>query len=392
MADTERKALYPGSFDPPTNGHRWVMDRMSDDFDQGLVAVGYNPDKTGRFPVHEREEMLREMTALYSNLAVTSFKGLYQADFAEMMGAQTIVRGIRSTDYGFENDISQVNRVINPDIETVFRIPPSELQHISSSMIMGLVGFEGWQQQVKAMVPDVVFDRIERRQTDKEKSDLAGRWVSLTCRLGTGGDTRVQFEDLYTRYTEAHRYYHGISHISMSLDELDLVRDKLDDPEAVGLALWFHDAIYEANLPNDPAVAPSIRDDEGNSAEFARHTIITTMGLSAELADKVANLILATKHMREVATTDAKYMVDIDLAIFGRSARLYDEYETKIRQEYAWVDEAYFREKRAAILASFLPPSRDSVYQTPFFKDRYAVQARRNLEKAIENLKSPSDV
>ena len=96
------------------------MERVAE-YDKGYVAIGINPDKKGRFSLSEREEMLKEMARAHPNLSVTSFNGLYQVDFAEMLGAKYIIRGARnSTDFGYESDIHHVNRSINPKIETVF--------------------------------------------------------------------------------------------------------------------------------------------------------------------------------------------------------------------------------------------------------------------------------
>ncbi len=384
---TERNALYPGSFDPPTNGHKWVMEKVSEDFDNGIVAVGHNPEKPGRFPLNERLEMLGEIAADYPNLIVSSFHGLFQADFAEMVGANVIVRGIRNADYNFENDISQINRRINPTVETVFRIPPNELQQVSSSMVMGLVGFEGWESQVKLMVPTTVFDRIEKKQKEKDKNNLERKWTDLHSRLGATGDAKIQFEDLYTRYEENHRFYHVISHIKTSLNELELVKDQVDDYDALELAIWFHDAIYESNIPRTTKESVTY-DDEANSATLAHDVITKDMGLSQGFSDKVARLIIATKHSGIEETKDEQYMVDIDLAIFGRPSRLFNEYEEKIREEYAWVEEDLFRNRRAEVLESFLSPQRPTIYKTQFFQERYEEQARKNLQRSITNLRN----
>jgi pantetheine-phosphate adenylyltransferase len=386
--NSERRALYPGSFDPPTNGHKWVMEKVSDDYDTGIVAIGHNPEKAGRFPLSEREEMLEEIAQEYPNLIITRFHGLYQADFAEMQGANVIVRGMRSADYNFENDISQVNRTINPKIETTFKIPPNELQQVSSSMVMGMVGFEGWEQPVRLMVPATVFDRIEHRQKMIDKDKLGKKWNNLHSRLSANGDSKSQFEKLYSTYQEPQRAYHAIPHIKTCLDELSLVESEIENPDAVELAIWFHDSVYESSIPQN-SDNPEKRDDEGQSAELARKAIVEEMGLSQDLANTVTDLILATKHSGNALTMDEKYMVDIDLAILGRSSRLFDEYETKIRQEYNWVHEDVFRDGRAKILETFLPPARPNIYQTPFFQERYERQAKNNLERSIANLQIP---
>ncbi len=377
MVEQEKRAIYPGSFDPPTNGHKWVIEQVAGQFDHGYAAIGLNPDKTGRFSPDAREEMLKEITSKYSNITVASFLGMYQADFAEIMGANYIVRGVRNpSDFAYESDVIHVNKEINPNLLTVNFVPPKELLQVSSSMVMGLVGFEGWEREVSKMVPESVFTRLKERQDKIEKEKLSTRYLNLWQRLKARGDIPSEFEKLYTKYQEPHRAYHTISHIKMCLNELDLVADQAEDPETLELAIWYHDAIYNSHLSTP-------HDDEGESAELAQAVAKKLLAPSG-IGERAGKLIITTKHKEQPHGRDAKILNDIDLAILGRSSRLFDIYEEQIRDEYKTVPDSIFAQKRTEILEAFL--KRDHIYSTPFFRERYENQARKNLERSIKKL------
>lgn len=376
----ERIAFYPGSFDPPTNGHLWVIEQIAHDYDQGVVAVGVNPEKVGRFPVAERLAMLREITSPFSRIRVTSFAGMYQADFAEMIGARHIVRGTRNAvDFGYESDIQYVNRTVNPDLTTVMINPPKELLQVSSSMVMGLTGLEGWKEQVEQMVPGPVFRRLLIFQQAKDRLSLEKRWQMLMQQLGVKVSFGDVFADLYNRYQEPHRHYHTLDHLKTCFNELDKAKDKLVDPLTVEVALWFHDAVYQAPLKLGQAV-----DDEGDSAQLAEDVLAKKLRLSKKVAQRAGQLILATQLGSEPLDPDAQTMVDTDRAILGRSKRLYDIYADQVRREYQEVSEERYKIGRKCILESFL--SKPSIYQTDEFREQYEQHARANLERELQGL------
>ncbi|GEM_PF-21731 len=396
MADIERRALYPGSFDPPTNGHKWVMGKVSSDYDKGIVAVGFNPRRPpDRFTITESVEMLSEIIADspdLGNLEATSFVGLCQADFAEMLRVRTIIRGTRdSGDFEAENRAKAINRTINPSIDTVFLAPPHELNSISSTAVMELIGFEGWESIVARMVPRPVFDRLHLKQQERDRAFLEKRFSELWQRLDAKGDPVPVADFIFQMHAESDRAYHNNNHRKMCHNELDLVRDQAEDPDALQLAIDTHDLFYETQ----PKTPGEEIDNEGKSAEYAAKIVTQDMGLSKDFADKVAALVLATKHTETPRTQDEQLMVDIDLAIFGRSSRLFDSYEEQIRQEYLWVPEDFFVQRRAEILTRFLPHTdeesqRPSVYLTPAFRERYERQAIVNLQRSIANLRGQS--
>ncbi|MFO7957932.1 MAG: pantetheine-phosphate adenylyltransferase [Candidatus Brocadiia bacterium] len=156
-----KTCVYAGSFDPPTEGHMFMVERGAELFDTLIVAVGINPNKRYTFSLQERLELLRECTAEMTNVTVDSFEGQLLVHYAESVDAGYILRGIRSEeDYRFEHPMRNVNEDLAPEITTVFLIPPREICEISSSFVKGLVGFEGWEEVVKPYVPEPVYKKL----------------------------------------------------------------------------------------------------------------------------------------------------------------------------------------------------------------------------------------
>jgi pantetheine-phosphate adenylyltransferase len=159
----KRVAVYAGSFDPPTNGHLWMIEQGAKMFDKLIVAIGVNPNKKYTFSVDERIQMLKDSVKGCPNVSIDQFNNKYLVKYAQSIGADFILRGIRnSADFNFEQGMNNINRDINSNINTVFLMPPRELCEISSSFVKGLIGPEGWQTVVSQYIPKPVFDKIKR--------------------------------------------------------------------------------------------------------------------------------------------------------------------------------------------------------------------------------------
>ncbi len=153
-------ALYPGTFDPPTNGHIDLIQRGAKLFDHLTVAILNNPGKDPLFTVNERVEMLRESTAALSNVSVATFDGL-MVEFARQQGATAVLRGIRAiSDYEYEFQMALMNRRLAPEIETVFLQPAGRYSFVSSRMLKEVFSFGG---DVSGLVPPNVFKRLRDR-------------------------------------------------------------------------------------------------------------------------------------------------------------------------------------------------------------------------------------
>jgi len=164
-------ALYAGSFDPPTIGHLWMIERGAALFPRLVVAVGRNPGKRPAFTVEERLEMLRRSTRSLGRLEVTSFGDEFLIHFAKAIGATHILRGIRSgSDYEYERAMRNINGDLGPGITTVFLMPPRDIAEVSSSMVKGLIGPAGWKAVVRKYVPPPVLEKLVEKFHDRPRS------------------------------------------------------------------------------------------------------------------------------------------------------------------------------------------------------------------------------
>jgi pantetheine-phosphate adenylyltransferase len=154
---TERVALYPGSFDPLTNGHLDVLSRARRLADRVIVAILENDSKTPLFSVAERLEMIREIVGHDATTPVLSFKGLL-VDFARDTGATLLVRGLRAvSDYEYELQMALMNRRLSPDIETVFLMAKEEYSYVSSRLVKEVARLGA---DVSGLVPEPVRRRL----------------------------------------------------------------------------------------------------------------------------------------------------------------------------------------------------------------------------------------
>jgi pantetheine-phosphate adenylyltransferase len=154
------KAIYPGTFDPPTNGHVDLIQRGSKLFDHLTVAILMNPVKNPLFTVAERMEMLKEATKPLGNVSVAKFDGL-MVEFARTVGATAVLRGIRAiSDYEGEFQMALMNRRLAPEIETVFLQPAGRYSFVSSRMVKEVFSFGG---DITGLVPTNVLKKLRAR-------------------------------------------------------------------------------------------------------------------------------------------------------------------------------------------------------------------------------------
>ena len=153
-------AIYPGSFDPITNGHLDLIQRGARMFDRLVVSILRNDSKQPLFSVEERMEMLREVVQVYPNVLVDSFEGLL-VEHAAAQSATVLLRGIRAiSDYEYELQMALMNRRLRPDIETVFLMASENQSFISSKLVKEVFGLGG---NIAGLVPPSVEERLGRR-------------------------------------------------------------------------------------------------------------------------------------------------------------------------------------------------------------------------------------
>lgn len=154
------KAVFPGSFDPPTLGHLNIIERASSLFTEIDVVVAVNPEKKYLFTSEERVEMLRELTKNYSNVKIYTWNSLI-VDYAEKNGADVLLRGIRNaTDFAYEFDLSLINHSLNNKVDTIFIPCEQKYVTIKSSSIKELAKFGG---DISQMVPELVAREVQKK-------------------------------------------------------------------------------------------------------------------------------------------------------------------------------------------------------------------------------------
>ena len=160
------RAVYPGTFDPVTNGHLDVIERAAKIFDELIVAVTTNPVKTPWFTLEERVEMLRECCSHLSNVTVEAFDGLL-VNFVRQRGAKVIIKGLRAvTDFDYEFQMAAINRKLAPEIETLFLMSSLPYAYLSSSAVKEVASLNGC---LKDLVPDNVAERLRRKVAERRR-------------------------------------------------------------------------------------------------------------------------------------------------------------------------------------------------------------------------------
>ncbi|MEZ4616378.1 MAG: hypothetical protein R2867_12865 [Caldilineaceae bacterium] len=203
----------------------------------------------------------------------------------------------------------------------------------------------------------------------------AAAWQALWQGFGVALPDSQWFEDLQRHYREPNRAYHTLVHIDDSLQLFAQLAHLASQPAIVRAALWFHDVFYDSTRS----------DNEEASAQWAAE-IMHAAGVPLSTVSRVQELILYTQHSQTPPAGDGALLVDIDLAILGAATVRFDEYESQIRAEYAWVPWLTFCRRRAALLQQFL--ARPTIYQTDYFQHHFEERARQNLARSIRHLET----
>ena len=155
-----KKVIYPGTFDPVTNGHIDIVSRAVELFDEIIVTVAKNPGKTALFSVEERVQMLRESLKKYPTVLVDSFDGLV-VDHARAVGAVGIIRGLRAiSDFEFEFQMALMNRKLAGEITTILLMPHARYTYLNSTIVRNLAQFKG---NVAEFVPPAVAEKLKQK-------------------------------------------------------------------------------------------------------------------------------------------------------------------------------------------------------------------------------------
>lgn len=204
------------------------------------------------------------------------------------------------------------------------------------------------------------------------------RWKTAWSQLGVTPNPALgkAYQALCRRYAEPQRHYHTMAHIDACFTHLERHLPQAQQPGALAIALWYHDAIYDVHAANN----------ELQSAQLAQE-VCRNLAVDEPTQQQIYNLIMATAHQQDnnpQAIPDAPLLVDIDLGILGSPEAVFWSFEQAIRQEYHWVTATEYRQQRGAVLQHFL--AMPNIYQTAYFREHYEQQARQNCQQAFERL------
>ena len=204
------------------------------------------------------------------------------------------------------------------------------------------------------------------------------QWLENWQRLGVGASSKLRalYDDVLGRYSERQRRYHTAQHLAECLEKVARITALAEHPAEIYVGLWFHDAFYD----------PRRSDNEERSARWLR-SVTLKLGVDADGAQRLHELVMCTRHAEEPTGTDAQILVDADLSILGAPPERFREYEEQVRWEDDWVPDAAFRKARSKILKGFL--DRRSIFHTPVFQALYEMQARHNLRQSLLTLDAP---
>jgi len=156
--ENKKRAIYPGTFDPLTNGHLDIIERSSKMFNEIVVAIGDNPDKNPLFSVSERANMINKATSHLPNITIVKFNSLL-VELSTELNSNIIIRGIRSaTDFEYESQMTYANNSLKKELETIYLMPSLEYSFISSSLVRTLLKFDG---KIDHLVPNNILEDIE---------------------------------------------------------------------------------------------------------------------------------------------------------------------------------------------------------------------------------------
>ena len=215
--------------------------------------------------------------------------------------------------------------------------------------------------------------------------NLIDRWTSLFPSGDAVADAAAAAAglDLIARYEEPHRRYHTVRHLTEVLDVVDELASEADDLDAVRLAAWFHDAVYESGAGH---AADDVSNEEASA--LLAELVLANLGVPALRVAEAARLVrLTEKHAADSGDRNASVLFDADLAILAAEPSRYEQYTQAVREEYREIPEELFRPGRAQILGALLQAP--ALYRTPAAYARFESRARANVTAEIARLTSP---
>jgi dephospho-CoA kinase/pantetheine-phosphate adenylyltransferase len=389
-------AVYAGSFDPFTLGHKDIAARAGKLYSKVIIAIGVNSSKTPMFSIEEKIALIKEeLKDVKGNFEVVTFEGLL-AHFAVTSKATVLVRGIRGiTDTAQESQLASINREQSgyEDLETVFMPARKEYEDVSSSATKELLRNGG---DIRNYVSHRIEMAMRNKLAGKNGDDLLNstmdgilspevaekivydRWIHLAKRLRvTDSVAREVGQKVIESYKQPQRKYHDLVHIAEGLLALDGFRDQIAALDAFELGWFFHDIVYD---PSDTK--------KGSNELKSKQELIdisSTLNVATGVTNRAAQFIEATiEHKAYESDSDGAFFLDNDLWILGAPRNRYDKYVQDLREEYSVFDDEAFKSGRAKFLQSML--GREQIFKTQHFADRFSDNIKGNLEHELEQI------
>lgn len=157
----KRRAIYPGTFDPLTNGHLDIIERSAKMFDEIVVAIGDNPEKSPLFNVAERATMIKKATQHLPSITIVKFNSLL-VDLSNELNTNIVIRGIRiASDFEYESQMTYANNALKADLETIYLVPTLKYAYISSSVVRTILKFDG---KIDHLIPKSILEDVEKKR------------------------------------------------------------------------------------------------------------------------------------------------------------------------------------------------------------------------------------
>lgn len=370
-----KSIAFAGSFDPITNGHLYVIEQALHIAQEVFVILAINNSKKYMFDENTRKQMVQKAidTLPQGNRVkvIVSHNEYVAQTVKTQLHCEYLIRGIRSgLDFDYENLIQKTNTDTLYGAQTLFVIPPKELDCVSSSFVKSLVGPIGWHWHIKNFIPQYTY------QVWVEK------YIKDTVFSYCGKETPQFIDTLIQKYKQNNRFYHNTEHIAHCLQELQWLdkQEKINETEKIilCLAILGHDCIYGAQ---DKQYT-----DEQLSAKYMGQIVMKNFPLINHTI--VEQLIENTQHITSTQNNYTKLnniLNSIDLAILSKPTPIYKNYCASVRLEYQQYNEQQYQTGRIKVLQHIL--SMDKIFKhTSFY--HYETLARQNIQQEIHELQN----
>lgn len=371
------KIAYAGTFDPMTDGHLSVIKEASELAHEVVVYIAENSNKSTYLPLKTRVDTVKSILKSQKiNAKVEVVNKEYVAVYAKERGINYMIRGIRNTiDFDYENILQKTNAEFLGGAKTIFVMPSTKLEMVSSSYIKSLIGPICWHYKIKKFLPKESYKAMIKQWLENYLNKNMSESLLLELKK------KNLLQVIVKAYSEKFRKYHNLEHIIHSLTELDkyLTVNQLtaNDKDLIILAILFHDFFYKLKKE---------KSDEALSADFAFQFCEGI--LSQDMNKRLHVLIEATNHMLAPQSIDPlkTLLLSIDLSILGQDYKIYNKYAKNIRKEYGeYNDQEYFEGRKSVLNKLMIEAKNYTLFEHPSFYNAN-VQALKNMKKELKLL------